>query len=57
MLSTGKYNKKEKINAIATKIYGADGVDFTKEAEKEIANLEKLGYSNLQYVWQKHNIL
>ena len=38
---------KEKINAIATKIYGADGVDFTKEAEKEIANLEKLGYSNL----------
>ena len=38
---------KEKINAIATKIYGADGVDFTKDAEKEIANLEKLGYSNL----------
>ena len=38
---------KEKINAIATKIYGADGVDFTKEAEKEIANLEKLGYSDL----------
>ena len=38
---------KEKINAIATKIYRADGVDFTKEAEKEIANLEKLGYSNL----------
>ena len=38
---------KEKINDIATKIYGADGVDFTKEAEKEIANLEKLGYGNL----------
>ena len=38
---------KEKINAIATKIYGADGVDFTKEAEKEIANLEKLGFTNL----------
>lgn len=38
---------KEKINEIATKIYGADGVDFTKEAEKEIANLEKLGFTNL----------
>ena len=38
---------EEKINDIATKIYGADGVDFTKEAEKEIANLEKLGYGNL----------
>ena len=38
---------KEKINAIATKIYGADGVDYTKEAEKEIANLEKLGFTNL----------
>ena len=36
----------EKINAIATKIYGADGVDYTKEAEKEIANLEKLGFTN-----------
>ncbi|WP_455539925.1 formate--tetrahydrofolate ligase [Terrisporobacter sp.] len=38
---------KGKINSIATKIYGADGVDFTKEAEKEISNLEKLGYNNL----------
>ena len=38
---------KEKINDIATKIYGADGVDFTKEAEREITNLEKLGYGNL----------
>jgi formate--tetrahydrofolate ligase len=40
-------NIKEKINAIATKIYGADGVDFTATAEKEIQNLEKLGFSNL----------
>ena len=38
---------KEKINEIATKIYGAEGVDFTKEAEKEIANIEKLGLNNL----------
>lgn len=38
---------KDKINAIATKIYGADGVDFTPAASKEIANLEKLGFGNL----------
>ena len=38
---------KEKISAIATKIYGADGVDFTPNAEKEIENLEKLGFSKL----------
>lgn len=38
---------KDKINAIATKIYGADGVDYTKEADKEIANLEKLGFNNI----------
>lgn len=38
---------KEKIEAIATKVYGADGVDFTSAAEKEIKNLEKLGFSKL----------
>lgn len=38
---------EDKINKIATRIYGADGVDFTKEAKKEIDNLEKLGFKNL----------
>ena len=38
---------KEKIEAIAKKIYGADGVDFTQAAEIEIQNLEKLGFSKL----------
>lgn len=38
---------KEKINAIATKVYGADGVNYTKEADKEIARLERLGFGNL----------
>ncbi|MCC0635936.1 MULTISPECIES: formate--tetrahydrofolate ligase [unclassified Clostridioides] len=38
---------KDKINAIATKIYGADGVDYTPEADKEIANLEKLGFTKV----------
>ncbi|HHY04955.1 MAG TPA: formate--tetrahydrofolate ligase [Thermoanaerobacterales bacterium] len=38
---------KQKIEAIATKIYGADKVSFTRQAEKEINNIETLGYSNL----------
>ena len=38
---------KEKINAISTKIYGANGVEYTKEAEEEIAKIEKMGYKNL----------
>ena len=38
---------KEKIEAIATKIYGAAGVDYMPKAEKEIAELEKLGFGGL----------
>jgi len=38
---------REKIEAIATKVYGADGVDFAPKAAKEIDELEKFGYGNL----------
>lgn len=38
---------KEKVEAIATKVYGADGADFTAEAEAELARLEKLGFGKL----------
>ena len=38
---------KDKIEAIATKIYGADGVDYAPKALKEIAELEKFGYGKL----------
>ncbi|MGD9473490.1 MAG: formate--tetrahydrofolate ligase [Eubacteriaceae bacterium] len=34
---------KEKIEAIATRIYGADGVDFTPAADKEMERLTSLG--------------
>jgi formate--tetrahydrofolate ligase len=34
---------KEKIEAIATRIYGADGVDFTPAAAKEMERLTSLG--------------
>ena len=45
---------KEKIKAIATKLYGADDVDFSKKASKEIANFEKLGFGNLPICMAKN---
>ena len=38
---------KEKIEKVATKIYGAKGVIFEEKAQKEIERIEKLGYANL----------
>ena len=38
---------KEKIEAIATKIYHADGVNFTANAEKQIKTLTELGYDKM----------
>ena len=38
---------KEKMNAIATKIYGADGVDFTPQAEKDLQMIHEQGKDNL----------
>lgn len=38
---------KDKLNAIATRIYGADGVDYTAEASKQIKELEDLGFGKL----------
>jgi formate--tetrahydrofolate ligase len=35
---------EDKINAIVTKVYGGDGVDFTDEAKAQIARLNALGY-------------
>ena len=38
---------EEKIGAIAREIYGADGVEYTAQAKKEIAQLEKAGFGKL----------
>ena len=38
---------KEKIRLIVTEIYGGAGVNYVKSAEKEIEQLEKMGFSNL----------
>ena len=38
---------KAKIETIAKEIYGADGVNFTKEADKALKEFEDLGYGKL----------
>lgn len=38
---------KEKIETIASEIYGAEGVTYTAAAEKQLQNLDKLGFGNM----------
>lgn len=38
---------KEKITTIAEEIYGADGVDFSSKAEKQINKFNELGYDDM----------
>lgn len=45
---------KEKIEAIAGKVYGADGVDYTPKALKELNNLENIGLGNLPVCMAKN---
>jgi len=37
----------DKIEAVAKHIYGADGVTFTSQAHKDLAQIDKLGYGSL----------
>jgi len=47
---------KEKIRAIATKIYGAKNVEYTDEANEKIARFEKLGYGNFPICMAKTHL-
>jgi methylenetetrahydrofolate dehydrogenase (NADP+)/methenyltetrahydrofolate cyclohydrolase/formyltetrahydrofolate synthetase/formate--tetrahydrofolate ligase len=47
---------KEKIETIAAKVYGADGVDYSPEAEKQIAAYEKAGFGNLPMCMAKTHL-
>ncbi len=38
---------KAKIEKIAKEVYGADGVDFTSACQKQIKNIEKLGFDKM----------
>jgi formyltetrahydrofolate synthetase len=47
---------KEKIEAIATKIYGADGVDYLPAAEQQIRRYTQLGYDRLPICMAKTHL-
>ena len=47
---------KEKIETIATEIYRADGVDYTPEAEEQIARYTRLGFDKLPMCMAKTHL-
>ncbi len=47
---------KEKVETIAKRMYGADGVDFSDQASQDIARYEKLGYGDLPICMAKTHL-
>jgi formate--tetrahydrofolate ligase len=47
---------KDQIEAIATKIYGAEGVDYQPQAEKDIARMEQLGFADVPVCMAKTHL-
>jgi formyltetrahydrofolate synthetase len=47
---------KEKIETIAMKVYGADGVDFSPEAEKQIEEYTRLGFDKIPICMAKTHL-
>ncbi len=47
---------KDKIHTICTKIYGADGVEYTPEAEAKIELYTRLGFDNLPMCMAKTHL-
>ncbi len=47
---------RDKIAAVATNVYGADGVDFSATVDKDLARFEALGYGALPVVIAKTHL-
>ncbi len=47
---------KEKIETIAREVYGADGVDYSPEAEEQIADYTRLGFGRLPICMAKTHL-
>lgn len=45
-----------KIEKIATEVYGADGIDISPQADKDLAHFEELGYGRLPVVMAKTHL-
>ena len=53
-LYASELSLKEKINTIATEIYGADGVEFAPAASKQLDKLEAMGFGDLPICMAKN---
>jgi formate--tetrahydrofolate ligase len=47
---------REQAEAIATRIYGADGVDYLPQADKDIARMEQLGFGTMPVCMAKTHL-
>ena len=47
---------RDQIEAIATRLYGADGVDYLPQAEKDLARMEELGFGNVPVCMAKTHL-
>ena len=47
---------KQQIEAIATRIYGADGVDYLPQAEKDLKRIDELGFGTLAVCMAKTHL-
>jgi len=47
---------KQQIEAIATRLYGADGVDYLPQAEKDITRMEQLGFGDVPVCMAKTHL-
>jgi formate--tetrahydrofolate ligase len=47
---------KDQVEAIATRVYGADGVDYQPQAEKDLARMDQLGFGTLPVCMAKTHL-
>ena len=47
---------REQIEAIATKLYGADGVDYLPQADKDLARMDQLGFGTVPVCMAKTHL-
>jgi formate--tetrahydrofolate ligase len=47
---------KEQIETIATRLYGAEGVDYLPQAEKDLARMEELGFGTVPVCMAKSHL-
>ncbi|MQA82297.1 MAG: formate--tetrahydrofolate ligase [Streptosporangiales bacterium] len=50
------YSLPEKIETVARKVYGADGVDYTPQASRQLAMYERAGFSDLPVCMAKTHL-